>query len=353
MLGALNALNSLVLAGINWHVTIRGVAVVAVGTAVLMGSIWLILATNIGSRVGTLVALSGFFGWMVIMGIIWWIFGIGWQGAVPSWHTVDINRGDLSQAAVAKARDLPNKPLAQGTPYDLVLASGSETLVKDYGSDIPPDRLVDPNTAKTPEERRLIEADNKKRAEDWQTKNRTVTLAELAAVDRQAINDAVAAGKIDFGGWRLLSTAQSGEAVASASAALVTANVFPDAAAFKVLDSFDVGGKDRLPPDPGRWDRIWLKIKNTARITHPTRYAIVQVQAVQEQKPEVGEAPPRPVVDPNQPIVSVIMKRDLGDKRFKPAMTTVASLLLFGATAFMAHSRDKLAMAHRAANKKN
>ena len=65
--------------------------VVLVGSAVLMGSVWLILTTNVGSRVGTLNAVAGFFGWMAIMGFVWWIYGIGMVGEAPSWQVVEVN----------------------------------------------------------------------------------------------------------------------------------------------------------------------------------------------------------------------------------------------------------------------
>ena len=39
-----------VLAGIGWEPEIRGALVVLVGSAVLMGSVWLILTTNLGNR---------------------------------------------------------------------------------------------------------------------------------------------------------------------------------------------------------------------------------------------------------------------------------------------------------------
>ena len=47
--------------------TIRGVLVVVVSTTVLLGSIFMILATNSGVRVGFLVAASGFFAWMFLI----------------------------------------------------------------------------------------------------------------------------------------------------------------------------------------------------------------------------------------------------------------------------------------------
>ena len=87
------ALSTAVFAGINFTVTIRGVLVVMVAVSILMGSVWLLLSTNLGVRVGTLMALTGLFGWITIMSTVWWIFGIGWRGADPSWKTVDIVRG--------------------------------------------------------------------------------------------------------------------------------------------------------------------------------------------------------------------------------------------------------------------
>ena len=50
---------------------------------------------------------------------------------------------------------------------------------------------------------------------------------------------------------------------------------------------------------------------NTARITHPTRYAIVQIQRVIDQPSVPGLAPPRPVIDEEEPVVSAIMVRIL------------------------------------------
>ena len=47
--------NLVTLAGLAWDPEIRGILVVATGFAVLMGSIWLIMATNSGVRLATLL----------------------------------------------------------------------------------------------------------------------------------------------------------------------------------------------------------------------------------------------------------------------------------------------------------
>ena len=62
-----------------------------------------------------------------------------------------------------------------------------------------------------------------------------------------------------------------------------------------------------------------------------------------EQEAEPGQAPPTPEADPTQPVVSVIMERNLGDVRFPGAMLTVFSGLMFTASALMLHRRDLIA----------
>ena len=55
---------------------LRGFLSVMVGVVVLFGSVYLLLATNSGPRLGMLLSLAGLFGWFFIMGIIWWIYGL-------------------------------------------------------------------------------------------------------------------------------------------------------------------------------------------------------------------------------------------------------------------------------------
>ncbi len=100
---------SAALLAINWEPELRGVLTVILGTVAFMGSVYMILGTNIGARLGFLVALSGLAGWMALMGGIWWIYGIGLKGADPSWvqvpgRTVIQDAGDLYQAGVLENR---------------------------------------------------------------------------------------------------------------------------------------------------------------------------------------------------------------------------------------------------------
>lgn len=73
------------LLAIGWEPEIRGAIVVMIGAVTLMGSVYLILGTNVGARLGLLLALAGLFGWMATMGAIWWTYGIGLKGREATW----------------------------------------------------------------------------------------------------------------------------------------------------------------------------------------------------------------------------------------------------------------------------
>ena len=74
------------LLAVSWEPEIRGWIIVIISVVVLMGSTYLILGTNLGARLGFLVALTGLAGWMMSMAIIWAIYGIGLKGPEPTWH---------------------------------------------------------------------------------------------------------------------------------------------------------------------------------------------------------------------------------------------------------------------------
>lgn len=77
------------LLAIGWEPELRGLLTVVIAVFVFGGSTYLVLATNMGARLGFLVTLAGLFGWMVVMGLLWWIYGIGLIGPDPSWRAVE------------------------------------------------------------------------------------------------------------------------------------------------------------------------------------------------------------------------------------------------------------------------
>jgi len=281
------------LAGIAWDPQIRGFLAVAVGVVVLMGSVYLVLGTNVGSRLGFLLAMSAIFGWCTIMGLTWFIYGtIGMLGEIPSWKVTEVvytsgttDDSGLTNAALESARTLDTSALP--APQEL--------------NDLEPDAF-------------------------------------------EAVRQEV---EPTLDGWLLLpeSNPAFGEAKATVDEYFVANRDeelgLEGAADYVTVYAFERGGKDRLPDNPGRLDRITHELKTTFwQIRHPPHYAIVQVQPVKEQEPVPGAKPPTPEADPTQPVVSVIMERDLGDRRFPGVMLTVFSGLMFASTVLMLHRRD-------------
>lgn len=76
------------LLAIGWEPELRGLLTVIIGVVVLCGSVYMIMATNLGARLALLVALTGLAGWMALMGAVWWIYGIGLQGRAAEWDPV-------------------------------------------------------------------------------------------------------------------------------------------------------------------------------------------------------------------------------------------------------------------------
>ncbi len=252
---------------VTWDPTIRGILVVLVSFVVLCGSVYLVLWTNLGSRLGFLVAAAGFWGWMAIMGASWWVYGIGLQGPAPAWVVEEVvtssRPGDTSGASLPEARDLS--------------------------------------------------------------------------------------------GWQKLEEGDTirGEAQASADEALTgeesTLATFEEASDYVTIDAYAIGGKDP--------DNLLSKLP----LSHPPQYAVIQVQEAVEVVTleegdtcppgatciKFGETPPSSEPDPDAPVVSVVMVRDLGSLRLPPALITLASLVVFGVICNVLHRRDKLATAHR------
>jgi hypothetical protein len=76
------------LLAVSWEWELRGTLIVIIAVGVLCGSIYLILGTNLGARLGFLVAIAALAGWMFIMGAVWWTYGKGLLGPDASWKPV-------------------------------------------------------------------------------------------------------------------------------------------------------------------------------------------------------------------------------------------------------------------------
>ena len=119
------------LLSVSWEPEIRGYIVVLIGVVALMGSTYLLLGTNLGARLGFMVALAGLSGWMMSMAIIWAVYGIGLKGPEPSWkpgQPVTIVRdGSL----LAQAEVLESSPATSGQNPSAAADTVSKQMVEE------------------------------------------------------------------------------------------------------------------------------------------------------------------------------------------------------------------------------
>jgi hypothetical protein len=97
----------LTLAALTWDPQIRGAVIVLAAVLILPGSVYLLLSTNVGAKLGFLLALAGLTGWMAVMGVIWTVYGIGLRGDDPHWKVLEVVTGDVSRSTVEEVGTFP------------------------------------------------------------------------------------------------------------------------------------------------------------------------------------------------------------------------------------------------------
>jgi hypothetical protein len=281
------------LAGIAWDPQIRGILSVLVGVVVLMGSVYLLLATNVASRLGFMLALTGVFGWMTIHGLVWMIYppGTGPAGRGPAWEVQEIVYGELSESMLDEAHDLDVSTLPSAAEIDELTPEDVEALSEEHADEL---------------------------------------------------NE-----------WTLLpaSDASRGEAQTALDAVLTEGAVpgLEDPNSRVYTYTFETGGKPQRDSD-SVVDRVTNRVANTLRLTHPPHYAIVQMQpATPQGEPAPGEPTPTPEPDDDAQTVSAVLVRDLGQRRLPATLIFTGSGLIFGLLCVMLHQRDRRVAEHRSA----
>jgi hypothetical protein len=261
----------LLLSALTWDPQIRGFVIVLVSFLILPGSVYLLLATNVGARIGFVLAAAGLFGWMAVMGIIWLIFGIGYIGALPEWKVEEVvtaesvNLGEYT--TIEAARQFPTQ-WEKLKPGDAILG------------------------------------------------------------DAQAAADKVLAPSAGGGGHGEEAAAEPEETFDSP---------FSTPSDYVLVDAYRIGGE--------RYGLFGLDFR-PFNVFHKPHYAVVQVRpALRSATPSEpfgpGGAPGTPTADSTGAVTSVVLLRDLGDKRFPPFVIAVTSSIIFGVIVYWLHKRDQ------------
>lgn len=116
-----------------WYPTILGILVTIFAIGLFCGSVYLLLGTNLGARLGFLVAFTALMGFMVILTSLWVTTASPLntlKGRIPSWKPQQIVT-DLDKAKDADVRDIVKNGREVGTvEASNVKAAVDETLVK-------------------------------------------------------------------------------------------------------------------------------------------------------------------------------------------------------------------------------
>lgn len=304
---------SLLALSLSWDPQLRGFGILLLGVGILMGSVYLLLSTNVGARLGLLIAITGLTGWMTLMGVVWTIYAQGWRGETPTWRAEEAFTGAFAgQSTVEAASSFPNgwKPVEQQNriygdavaAVDAVLAPEPETGGGGHGGGSA--------AAHEPELRFASPFD--------EPTEYVVT-----------------------GVWR-----KGGEAY------------FPGGWETRKVDS--------PPCNGGIVGEPLCRVKRKLGFLHKPHYVVVQVQPVLEAEGEDdAQAAPvgAPEPDPDAPKTTVVMIRDahrpklpivnaevgfISGLRGQPLLFTIVSSIWFGVALSVLHRRDKLAMAARA-----
>ena len=149
----LNLAHSFVTASI-WYPTILGVLVVIAAICLFIGSIYLLLGTNLGARLGFLVTFTSLMGFLMILSVLWLTTASPLEspkGRVASWSVIE-NVPDITKAQTEAVRDIARKEnKASQTDASNVLAAVDAALVTKQST---------PTVAVTPNDNRFAKFDD-------------------------------------------------------------------------------------------------------------------------------------------------------------------------------------------------
>ena len=104
------------LLAIGWQPELRGILITIIALTTFCGSCYFLLSTNLGARLGFLVALAALAGWMFLMGATWWSYGKGLLGPDASWAPISGRTVLQTTAAVNDSGALSDPVVITGTP---------------------------------------------------------------------------------------------------------------------------------------------------------------------------------------------------------------------------------------------
>ena len=275
------------LAALSWDPQLRGALILLTGVAILVGSVLLLLYTNLGLKLGVLAAAAALSGLLLMLNIIWLMAPlgtgpIGYKGSNSGWIVKEIVPGDLlKNSAVPAVVGNPSNPNSQFPNGWRPLKTGDPQLAS--ASPAADSALIPPAANVTPPPPTPRFPPPFKTTQDY----------------------------VDVGAWT-----KGGH------------NYLVDLFGYKVF---------------------WRIRKHQIFIKHQPHYVIVRVQQALPSVTLAGAAATLPAPDATKPVYSVVLLRDVGSLRLPPFLLGFGALIVFGVSVEKLHSRDKEIARRRAA----
>jgi hypothetical protein len=279
------------LATITWDPFVRGLVILALALLLLPGSVYLVLATDVGARLGFLLTAAAISGMLCVFAILWpALSSTADIGRANSWKPLAVITGDFaSQVTIPGVQGFPvnnlasTKPPLQGLPrkpwYWPFQGCSDSGWHK-----IDPSRITDPQSA----------AD------------------------------------------KVLAPSSSG---ASGTTSSALTSPFSQTSDYVYIDGYEKGTNSGCLFSIGR-HKVYLPL------TRSPHYVILRVQpALPTPTTTTGGAPPTPKPDTSKPYTYVIMKRDLGSVRQPQFILALCAGVIFFVVCYSLHRRDKEAWA--------
>ena len=295
-----------ILAIVTWDPVLTGYLAVIISVGVLCGSVYLLLATNLGVRLGFLVAWTGLWGWMLLMSLVWWVFGIGWIGSPPGWNVTHV------------------------TNYPATVLIDEVQQLAAFRVDQPPPGWIE-----------IVVKDTK---DDDEKKESSDEIVDPAILEAQAFATEVRSAA---DGHVVCNDADPRRLLAVNSCLFSAAD---DYKTYRVL----IRGGERFRP-LGIPDNVITQYFLPSRAK--PHYAVVQIQPYKpraEVDPNLFDEEgkilkPITQVDESERVSSIVLVRDYGSLRLRPALLAIFSALLFGLGCYHLHRRDQAIWAVREA----
>jgi hypothetical protein len=130
-----------------WNPTIIGVLTFVSALVLFCGSVYLLLGTNMGARLGFLVAMAALTGFMLLLAALWWTSGSSGidppHGASPTWHVVEVV-DSLDASEIEEVRDIADQgkpiPTEQLTNLKASIDAGLVTAAEGEHGGEPPEQ---------------------------------------------------------------------------------------------------------------------------------------------------------------------------------------------------------------------